>query len=102
MEKEVITIVEKFIKRLEGNFDLKKVIIYGEALIAPMKMIDSIDVAVIVNSLEEDYVQDKLEMIQVAEQIDCRLDIELIDKNSDDPVEFVDELLIRGHVIYSE
>lgn len=100
MDKAVVELVETLVKQLESKFDLKMVLVYGEATLSNLDQLDCIDVAVIVNELDEDYVQDKLEMMQVAAAVDSRIDLELIDKNSEDPIEFVDEILIRGQVVY--
>ena len=65
-----------------------------------MPPLDEIEVAVITRSLGEDYVQTKLQLMELAARLDARIDVELIDASDGDPMNYIDMLLSRGRVIY--
>ena len=78
------------------------VILYGRAALwAPCDPpLDEIEVAVVARSLGEDYVQTKLQLMELAAGLDPRIDVELLDASDGDPMNYIDMLLSRGRVIY--
>ena len=62
-----------------------------------------IDLVLVVDFLDDDqdYVQLKLKLENLAEQIDPRIDIEIVEQEKTDPTGFYNSVLKTGEVIYN-
>ena len=101
MDKEtVIERVRKFSDIVRDNFPVKMVILYGSYARGTAGEDSDIDVAVVLDSIKEDFLMLETRLYRLRRDIDERIEPILLEEK-DDKSGFLEEILKTGEIIYS-
>lgn len=92
---EVIKKVSQYKKLLQNHFDVQKVYLYGSYVFGTNQKDSDIDVAIILNKMEEDYFTITPLFWKLRRQIDDRIEPILIEKDNDKSG-FLEEIEKKG------
>lgn len=96
--REVINKLINYKLLVSKHFDLDKVVLFGSYAKGTQKVDSDIDVAIIVNSLDQDFFTYAPLLWKLRREIDVRIEPILIEKNNDESG-FLNEILRTGLVI---
>ena len=99
-KKTVIERVKRYSDLVRKNFPVKKVILYGSYARGTQKTHSDIDVAVVLDHVEDDFLTAETRLYQLRRQIDERIEPVLLEKINDKSG-FLEEILKTGEIIYS-
>lgn len=99
-KKTVIERVKRYSDLVRKNFPVKKVILYGSYARGTQKTHSDIDVAVVLDHVEGDFLTAETRLYQLRRQIDVRIEPVLLEKINDKSG-FLEEILKTGEIIYS-
>jgi predicted nucleotidyltransferase len=97
-KSEVITIVSKYKVLVSKHFDIENMILFGSYAKGNQKDDSDIDVAVVVNSITQDFFSYAPLLWKLRREIDDRIEPILIEKNKDESG-FLKEILKTGLII---
>jgi len=97
---QIINIAKEFANVVKGDFQVKKVVLYGSQVKGNAHNYSDIDIAVIVNDFQEDFLDSEAKLYKLGSKIDLRIEPVLLDETSD-PSGFIQQILEEGQVIYS-
>jgi len=101
MDKDqIINIAKEFANVVKGDFQVRKVVLYGSQAKGNAHNYSDIDIAVIVNEFQEDFLDSEAKLFRLGSKIDLRIEPVLLDESSD-PSGFIQQILEEGQVIYS-
>ena len=92
--------VKKYADVVRKNFDVKKIILYGSYLKGVARDDSDIDVAVVLESMDSDFLMTQAKLFRLRREIDARIEPVLLEE-SNDKSGFLEEILKTGEVIYS-
>jgi hypothetical protein len=100
--QEVIDKVKQFADAIKDRVAVELVILQRGFKGEEDRLDRPIDVAVVVDFLEEDedYIEVREQFEKTAKQVDPRIELDLIESDKDDPTGFVEEIRKTGKVIY--
>lgn len=98
--KAAIEKIQQYAELIKNEYTVKMVILFGAWLEELAREDDPIEVAVIFDSLEDDYleVEDKLQ--KLGWKIDNRIEPTIIETEREDMIGFLEEVKENGHIIY--
>jgi len=97
-KSEVISIVSKYKVLVSKHFDIENIILFGSYAKGNQKDDSDIDVAVVVNSITQDFFSYAPLLWKLRREIDDRIEPILIEKNKDESG-FLNEILKKGIII---
>lgn len=99
---DVIDRVKTFTDSIKDNLAVQMVILQSNYQGEENRPGGIIDVAVVIDLLgeDQDYIEVREKLDNIARHIDPRLDIDLIESEKDDPTGFFNEIRKTGQVIY--
>lgn len=97
-KREVIDKLSKYKILVSKHFDIDKVVLFGSYAKGNQKDDSDIDVAIIVNSVPQDYFSYAPLLWKLRREIDDRIEPILIEKNHDESG-FLNEVLTSGLII---
>ncbi len=97
-KREVIDKLSRYKILLSKHFDIDKIVLFGSYAKGNQKDDSDIDVAIIVNSVDEDYFSYAPLLWKLRREIDDRIEPILIEKNQDESG-FLNEVLTSGLII---
>lgn len=97
-KNEVISIVSKYKLLVSKHFDIESMILFGSYAKGNQKDDSDIDVAIVVNSITQDFFSYAPLLWKLRREIDDRIEPILIEKNKDDSG-FLKEILKTGLII---
>lgn len=97
-KKEVIAKLLKYKSLVSSHFDIDKVILFGSYAKGNQREDSDIDVAIVVNSIEQDFFTYAPLLWKLRREIDDRIEPILIEKNKDESG-FLQEILTSGQII---
>ena len=101
MDKEqVIELVKRYSEVVQNIFNVKKVVLYGSYSRGDQKEWSDIDVAVVVDRIEGDFLTAASLLYKLRENIDFKIEPILFALEEDDKGGFLDHVLKTGIVIY--
>lgn len=100
-KKEAVKKVKKYSNLLKNHFPVEKVILYGSYAKSKARKDSDIDVAVIVDETNEDFLTSEVELYKLRRNVDIRIEPVLLEKNNDKSG-FLEQILKEGLVIYSK
>ena len=101
MDKETaIRNVKRYSDLVRQHFDVRKIILYGSYARGAARMHSDIDVAVVLGSVEEDFLKCAAKLFRLRRQIDARIEPILLEE-SNEKSGFLEEILKTGEIIYS-
>lgn len=99
---EVVVIVKKYADSVKEKIKPQKVILYGSFAKGNWHENSDIDVAVIVDSInDDDILETKKMLFKLRRGIDDRIEPILLEGNASDRSGFLKEVLRHGQVVYS-
>ena len=97
-KNEVISIVSKYKLLVSKHFDMENMILFGSYAKGNQKDDSDIDVAIVVNSITQDFFSYAPLLWKLRREIDDRIEPLLIEKNKDESG-FLKEILKTGLII---
>ncbi len=97
-KNEVISIVSKYKLLVSKHFDMENMILFGSYAKGNQKDDSDIDVAIVVNSITQDFFSYAPLLWKLRREIDDRIEPILIEKNKDESG-FLKEILKTGLII---
>lgn len=97
-QSEVISIVSKYKVLVSKHFDIENMILFGSYAKGNQKEDSDIDVAIVVDSIKQDFFSYAPLLWKLRREIDDRIEPVLIEKNKDDSG-FLKEILKTGLII---
>ena len=99
-KKTVIKRVKKYADTVKKNFPVKKIILYGSYAKGTHREDSDIDVAVILESVDDDFLKSETKLFRLKRDIDPRIEPILLEEKNDKSG-FLEEILKIGEIIYS-
>ena len=100
MDRKIIKIVKQYSELVKDVTDVDMIVLYGSAARGEMKENSDIDVAVIVNDLNEDYLELSSKLFELVRKIDIRIEPNLLIRKYNKSG-FIDTVLREGKIIYA-
>ena len=97
-KSEVVNILIKYETLVSKHFDIDKIILFGSYAKENQRDDSDIDVAVIVNSIDQDFFSYAPLLWKLRREVDDRIEPILIEKNNDESG-FLKEVLASGLII---
>jgi len=92
--------VRRYTDIVRENFDVRRVILFGSYSKDTARKDSDIDIAVVLDLVEEDFLTAESRLFRLRREIDARIEPVLLDA-SNDRSGFLEEILKTGEVIYS-
>ena len=99
-KKQILEIVKDYAEVVKGIFPVRKIILYGSQARETALEDSDIDVAVVLDSLEEDYLTTGAMLFTLSRNIDLRIEPVLVE-TGEDVTGFLDEIIKTGEIVYS-
>jgi predicted nucleotidyltransferase len=99
-KRTVIKRVKKYADTVKKNFSVKKIILYGSYANGTHREDSDIDVAVILESVDDDFLKSETKLFRLKKDIDPRIEPILIEEKNDKSG-FLEVILKIGKIIYS-
>lgn len=101
MDKEsVISLAKKYSELVSKHMSVKQIVLYGSYAKETADPDSDIDIAVIVEKLEGDYLDAHARLFKLRRTIDFRIEPVLIEQG-EDMSGFLKDILDKGHIVYS-
>jgi uncharacterized protein len=95
-----IKCVRQYAEIVKKHFDVEKIILYGSYSRDAARKDSDIDVAVVLNHVDEDFLATEAKLFRLRREIDARIEPVLLEE-SNDRSGFLEEILKTGEIIYS-
>ncbi|SPD72226.1 Nucleotidyltransferase domain protein [uncultured Desulfobacterium sp.] len=92
--------VKQYAEIVRQNFDVKKIILYGSYARDAARKDSDIDVAVVLERVDDDFLLSEAKLFRLRREIDVRIEPVLLEE-SNDKSGFLEEILKTGEIIYS-
>ncbi len=99
-KKEVIEKVKKYTEVVKEIFPVRMVILFGSYAKNCAREHSDIDVAVVVDHNEKDYLESRRKLFKLRRDIDCKIEPVLIERDEKDLSGFFEEILNNGEIVY--
>ncbi|MGD8781225.1 MAG: nucleotidyltransferase domain-containing protein [Ignavibacteria bacterium] len=100
MDRKIIKIVKKYSELVKDVMDVKMIVLYGSAARGEQREDSDIDVAVIVDDLQEDYLDLSAKLFEIVREVDIRIEPTLLIRKHNKSG-FIDTVLNTGKIIYA-
>jgi len=100
-KSKVIDKVKQYAYLVCDYFPVQKIILYGSYVKGTAGENSDIDVAVIVDKIEGDFLESAAKLFNLTHDIDVSIEPVLFELNSDDPSGFLEEIQRTGEIIYA-
>ena len=100
-KKKARTITKQFISSLISEIQPRKVVLYGSCVNGYPDDESDIDIAVIFDRIENDYLDMLTKLYQIASMVDVHIEPVLFEENHD-PSGFLLQVLEQGEVVYEQ
>ena len=95
-----IRCVKQYADLVRQNCEVRKIILYGSYSRDAARKDSDIDVAVVLDSVDEDFLTCEARLFRLRREIDVRIEPVLLEE-SNDKSGFLEEILKTGEIIYS-
>lgn len=92
--------VKQYAEIVRQNFNVKKIILYGSYSRDAAQKDSDIDVAVVLDRVDDDFLVSEAKLFRLRREIDARIEPVLLEE-SNDKSGFLEEILKTGEIIYS-
>ena len=99
-KNEVIKKVKKYAEVVKKILPVRMVILFGSYAKNCAREHSDIDVAVVVDHNEKDYLEARKELFKLRRDIDCNIEPVLIERDEKDLSGFFEEISNTGEIIY--
>ena len=101
MDKEQAIIkVSEFIEAIKSKYHPQKVVLFGSYAKGTYTQNSDIDVAVIVDEIHGDFLEETQGLYKIRRKIDLSIEPVLLEVNGDNSI-FLEEILSTGEVLYT-
>lgn len=97
----VIDRVKRYADLVRNYFPVQKVILYGSYANGTAGKYSDIDVAVVVDKIEGDFLESEAMLFNLTHDVDVNIEPVLFEVDNSDPSGFFEEIKKTGEVIYS-
>ncbi len=97
---EVINKVKMYAELVKKRFPVRMIILFGSYAQNRAGKHSDIDVAVVVDHNDEDYLESRQQLFKLGTDIDCRIEPVLIERDQKDLSGFFEEIRSKGEIIY--
>jgi uncharacterized protein len=95
-----IECVRQYAEIVRKHYDVNKIILYGSYSRDTARKDSDIDVAVVLNHVDEDFLSTEAKLFRLRREIDARIEPVLLEE-SNDRSGFLEEISKTGEIIYS-
>ncbi|MCD5397454.1 nucleotidyltransferase domain-containing protein [candidate division NPL-UPA2 bacterium] len=99
-KREVVEKVRKYSDLIRTHFPVRLVILYGSYVKATVREDSDIDVAVVVNKIDGDFLMSEVKLYKLRREVDERIEPILLEADNDRSG-FLEQILKNGEVVYS-
>ena len=99
---EVIKKVKKYAQVVKEKFPVRMIILFGSYARGCAREHSDIDVAVVVDHNDEDYLESRQQLFKLGTDIDCRIEPILIERNQKYHSGFLEEIRKTVEIIYQD
>jgi predicted nucleotidyltransferase len=99
MDREVVEKVKKYAEVVKKDMPVKMVVLYGSYVSGMANSTSDIDVAVVVDKIEGDYLEQSARLFHLVREIDTRIEPVLL-SSDEDRSGFLSSILNYGKIIY--
>ena len=99
-KEEVIAKVKRYAEEIKKVFPVRMVILFGSYAKNCAREHSDIDVAVIVDHNEKDYLESRRQLFKLRRDIDCKIEPVLIERDEKDLSGFFEEISATGEIVY--
>ena len=92
--------VKQYADLVRQNFNVRKIILYGSYSRDAARKDSDIDVAVVLDRVDDDFLVSEARLFRLRREIDARIEPVLLEE-SNDKSGFLEEILKTGEIIYS-
>lgn len=92
--------VKQYADLVRQNFNVRKIILYGSYSRDAARKDSDIDVAVVLDRIDDDFLISEARLFRLRREIDARIEPVLLEE-SNDKSGFLEEILKTGEIIYS-
>ncbi|MBN1840968.1 MAG: nucleotidyltransferase domain-containing protein [Deltaproteobacteria bacterium] len=92
--------VKQYADLVRQNFNVRKIILYGSYSRDAARKDSDIDVAVVLDRVDDDFLVSEAKLFRLRREIDARIEPVLLEE-SNDKSGFLEEILKAGEIIYS-
>ncbi len=98
---EILNKVNKFARCVIENYDPEKIILFGSFAKGNARDDSDIDIAIIVNAIDGNFLEHKAKLFKLRREIDEMIEPVLLEANNDKSG-FLTEILRHGKIIYQK
>jgi len=98
-KKSALRIARTYAKLVQENFDVEQILLFGSFAKGTPSQNSDIDIAIIVNAIEGDYLEEQARLFKLRRAIDLRIEPVLLVGGRDDSG-FLSEVVRTGEVLY--
>jgi predicted nucleotidyltransferase len=99
MDREVVEKVKKYAEVVRKDMPVKMVVLYGSYVRGTENSASDIDVAVVVDKIKGDYLEQSARLFHLVRKIDTRIEPVLL-SSDEDRSGFLSSILNYGEIIY--
>jgi uncharacterized protein len=92
--------VKQYAEVLKSHFNVEKIILYGSYSRDAARKDSDIDVAVVLNHIDDDFLATEAKLFRLRREIDTRIEPVLLEE-ANDRSGFLEEILKTGEIIYA-
>jgi len=100
-KNEVILKIKEYISLIDGLYPLQKVILYGSYARNQWNSDSDIDVAIVVETCDEDFLEELTNLYRIKNKVDARIEPIILEAGGDDSG-FLENILQYGEVLYDK
>jgi predicted nucleotidyltransferase len=101
-KKTVINKVKEYAELVKKAFPVRMIILFGSYAKNCAGEHSDIDVAVVVDRNDQDYLESRQQLFKLGTDVDCRIEPVLIERNQKDLSGFYEEIRNTGEIIYQD
>jgi predicted nucleotidyltransferase len=99
-QNEITTIARNYAEKVLNHFRVKKVVLFGSQAKGNSHKDSDIDIAVIVEKLETDFLESEAKLYKLRREIDLRIEPILLEEMNDSSG-FINQVMSEGEIIFN-
>lgn len=99
-QNEITTIAKNYAEKVLNHFRVKKVVLFGSQAKGTSNQNSDIDIAVIVDQLDSDFLETEAKLYKLRREIDTRIEPILLEETNDSSG-FILQVMNGGRIIFS-
>lgn len=99
-QNKITTIAKNYAEKVVSHFQVKKVVLFGSHAKGTSNQDSDIDIAVIVDQLESDFLESEAKLYRLRREINARIEPILLEETNDSSG-FIHQVMHEGKIIFS-